>query len=129
MARSSRLSACFETESRNSSRSHPPRSTGRRRTTPWIAGVGPAPIAAASAARCASVGRGGRPGALRSTRPGGPAALNRITQSRTTCGVTPPSRAASLRVAPSWIAADAGKRRDRAASFERRAKARSAGAS
>ena len=57
MARSSRLSVRFEIETRNSSQSHWPRSTGRRRTTPWIGGTGPPSIAAASAARWASVGQ------------------------------------------------------------------------
>jgi hypothetical protein len=45
--------------------------------------------------------RDGWPGALRSIRPSGPAALNRSTQSRTTCSVTPPTSAAAVRLPPS----------------------------
>jgi hypothetical protein len=101
MARSSRLSVCLETETRNSSHSHWHRSTRRQRTTPRMAGVGPLSTAAASAARCASSSRDGWPGALRSLSPPGPSALNRSTQSRTICSVTPPIRAASVRGAPS----------------------------
>src|SRR5918993_2740679 len=101
MARSSRLGVCLATPTRNSSRSHRRRSTRRQRTTPWRAGVGPLPIAAASAARCASLSRDGWPGALRSISPSGPSALNRSTQSRTICSVTPPMFAASARDAPS----------------------------
>ena len=41
------------------------------------------------------------PGAFRLIRPTGPEALNRSTGSRTICNVTPPIRAAALRVAPS----------------------------
>jgi len=41
------------------------------------------------------------PGALQSIGPSGPCALNFSTQSRTTCSVTPPIFAASVRVAPS----------------------------
>jgi hypothetical protein len=66
-----------------------------------MAGVGPLSITAASAARCASFSRDGRPGALRSIRPPGPSALNRSTQSRTICSVTPPILAAAVRDAPS----------------------------
>jgi hypothetical protein len=73
----------------------------RHRTTPWIAGTGPLSITAASAARCTSFSRDGRPGALPSISPSGPRALNRITQSRTICRVTPPIFAASVRDAPS----------------------------
>src|SRR5829696_3795009 len=65
------------------------------------AGVGPLSITAASAARCVSFSRGGCPGALRSASPSGPRALNRSTQSRTICSVTPPILAASVRDAPS----------------------------
>ena len=101
MARSSRLRVCLETDTRNSSHSHWQRSTRRQRTTPWRAGVGPLSIAAASAARCASLSRDGWPGALRSIGPSGPSASNRGTRSRTICGVTPPTFAASVRVAPS----------------------------
>jgi hypothetical protein len=101
MARSSRLSVCFEIDTRNSSQTHWHKSTSRQRTTPWMAGVGPLSITAASAARCGSFSRDGWPGALRSISPSGPSALNRSTQSRTICGVTPPIRAASVRVAPS----------------------------
>jgi hypothetical protein len=101
MARSSRLSVCLETDTRNSSHSHWQRSISRQRTTPWMAGVGPSSTAAASAARCVSLSRDGWPGALRSISPPGPPALNRSTQSRTICNVTPPTLAASVRVAPS----------------------------
>ena len=38
---------------------------------------------------------------LRSISPAGPSALNRTTQSRTICSVTPPIFAASPRVPPS----------------------------
>ena len=54
MARSSRLSVCCDT-AMNSSHSHWHKSTTRQRTTPWIAGVGPSSITAASAVRCTSV--------------------------------------------------------------------------
>jgi|Tabmets4t2r2_1033128.scaffolds.fasta_scaffold63757_1 hypothetical protein len=101
MARSSRLSVCLATVTLNVSNSHWHRSMIRQRTTPWIAGVGPVSMIFASALRCASVSRGGCPGALRSIRPSGPCALNFTTQSRTICTVTPPIFAASLRVAPS----------------------------
>jgi hypothetical protein len=77
MARSSRLRVCLATVTRNSSQTHWHRSTSRQRTTPWMAGVGPLSITAASAARWAPFNRGGWPGALRSTRPSGPSALNR----------------------------------------------------
>src|SRR3954447_2421762 len=66
MARISRLSVCLEMERRNSSQSHWIRSIKRQRTTPWMAGIGPASTRATKAARCASVSRGGAPGALRS---------------------------------------------------------------
>ena len=65
------------------------------------AGIGPASTRATKAARCASVSLEGWPGGLRLTRPAGPWALNFTTQSRTICPVTPPIRAASVRVAPS----------------------------
>jgi len=41
------------------------------------------------------------PGAFRSIKPSAPAALNFTTQSRTICNVTPPVRAASVRLEPS----------------------------
>ena len=84
---------------------------------------------AASAAPRMSLGRGDGPGALRSTKPSGPAASNSSTRSRTIRDVMPPIRAASVRVAPSWIAASASRRRARATSFARRPEARSATAS
>src|SRR3954463_7886945 len=70
MARSSRLSVCLEMERRNSSQSHWIRSIKRQRTTPWMAGIGPASTRATKAARCASVNRGGAPWC-----PAGPKAL------------------------------------------------------
>ena len=73
----------------------------RQRTTPWIAGVGPSSTMWTKAVRCSSLRSAGCPGALRSTRPSGPSALKRRTQSRTIWSVTPPILAASLRVAPS----------------------------
>jgi len=72
MARNSRLSVCLATVTRNSSNSHWQRSMIRQRTTPWIAGIGPLSMMAASAARCAPLSRGAWPGALRSMRPSGP---------------------------------------------------------
>jgi hypothetical protein len=48
-----------------------------------IAGIGPLSIIAAIAARCVSLSREDCPGALRSSRPSGPQALNFITQSHT----------------------------------------------
>ena len=81
MARSSRLSVCLEMERRNSSQSHWIRSIKRQRTTPWMAGIGPASTRATKAARCASVSRGGRPGARPVRRPSGPRALKRSTRS------------------------------------------------
>jgi hypothetical protein len=101
MARSSRLSVCLATLTRNASHSHWHRSTSRQRTTPWAAGTGPLSIMAANAARCASSSFEGWPGALRSRSPSAPWALNFSTQSRTICNVTPPILAASVRVAPS----------------------------
>jgi hypothetical protein len=50
---------------------------------------------------CASFRRGGCPGAFRSISPAGPSVLNRSTQSRTTCRVTQPALAASVRLPPS----------------------------
>ena len=50
---------------------------------PCTAGIGPLAMIATRAARCASLRRGGCPGALRSIRPAGPCALNLTTQSRT----------------------------------------------
>src|SRR3954465_6876533 len=100
MARNSRLSVCLAIVMRNSSQSHWMRSTKRQRTTPWIAGIGPSSTRATRAARCASVSLDGWPGGLRLTRPSGPRALNFITQSRTIWTVTPPIRAASVRLAP-----------------------------
>ena len=47
----------------------------RQRTTPWIAGIRPRSIWAASAWRCPSVNNGVGPGALRSHSPSGPSAL------------------------------------------------------
>src|SRR3954465_14365336 len=79
MARSSRLSVCLEMERRNSSQSHWIRSIKRQRTTPWMAGIGPASTRATKAARCASVSRGGAPGARPVRRPSGPLALKRST--------------------------------------------------
>jgi hypothetical protein len=55
MARSSRDSVCLEIVMRNSSQIHWIRSINRQRTTPWIAGIGPASTRATKAARCASV--------------------------------------------------------------------------
>ena len=101
MARNSRDSVCLEIVMRNSSQSHAIRSTNRQRTTPWMAGMGPCSMMACRAARCASVSFEGWPGGLRLTRPSGPWALNFTTQSRTICTVTPPIRAAAVRVAPS----------------------------
>ena len=86
---------------RNSSQSHAIRSTNRQRTTPWMAGMGPCSMMACRAARCASVSFEGWPGGLRLTKPSGPWALNFTTQSRMICTVTPPIRAAAVRVAPS----------------------------
>src|SRR5580704_13841854 len=71
---------------------HWQRSMIRQRITPCTAGIGPFSTIAASAARCSSLSRDGWPGALRSISPPGPCALNRRTQSRTTCSVTPPAR-------------------------------------
>jgi transposase len=48
MARTSRLSVCIETATRNASHSQWPRSHSRQRTTPWIAGIGPWSICAAT---------------------------------------------------------------------------------
>jgi hypothetical protein len=101
MARSSRDRVCLAIVMRNSSQIHWMRSINRQRTTPWIAGIGPASTRATKAARCASVSLDGWPGGLRLTSPSGPWALNFTTQSRTICTVTPPIRAASVRVAPS----------------------------
>src|SRR3954454_3613086 len=100
MARNSRLKVCLEIEIRNSSQSHWMRSIRRQRTTPWMAGMGPCSTMACRAARCASVSFEGWPGGLRLIKPAGPWALNFTTQSRTICTVTPPSRAAAVRVAP-----------------------------
>jgi len=73
----------------------------RQRTTPWAAGIGPRSIASTNAVRWVAFRSDGCPGAFRSIKPSGPAALNFITQSRMICNVTPPIRAASVRLAPS----------------------------
>src|SRR3954453_23798359 len=70
MGPSPRLRDFLEEERRNSSQSHWIRSIKRQRTTPWMAGIGPASTRATKAARCASVSRGGAPGC-----PAGPEAL------------------------------------------------------
>ncbi len=51
------------------------------------------------------------PGALRDINPSGPSVLNRITQSRTICSVTPAALAASLRLLPSMIKPNANNHR------------------
>ena len=56
--------------------------------------------------------------------PSGPCALNRNTRSRTVCNPTPPVSAASRRVPPAQITANARSLRTSAASPLRRAKAR-----
>ena len=84
-----------------SSHSHWQKSITRQRTTPCTAAIGPLSTIAASAARCASFSRDGCPGAFRSISPAGPCAFNRSTQSRTTCSVTQPALAASVRLVPS----------------------------
>ncbi len=99
--RNSRLNVGLAIRTPNSSHSHRHRSINRQRTTPSVAGTGPASIACTSAARCVSFSRDGFPGALPLISPSGPRALNRSTQSRTTCSVTPPIMAASVRDAPS----------------------------
>ncbi len=55
----------------------------RQRTAPWIAGMGPLSTTSTRAWRCVSFSRERGPGALPSSNPSGPRALNRITQSRT----------------------------------------------
>lgn len=74
---SSRLSVCGETDRRKSSHSHWPRSHSRQPATPWIAGIGPLSIWAASDWRCMSLSSGIGPGALRSIIASGPSALQR----------------------------------------------------
>lgn len=69
VARRSRLRVRLATATLNASYSRWRRSMIRRRTTPWIAGVGPLPIIAARAARHATSSRGDYPGALRSMGP------------------------------------------------------------
>ena len=110
-ARSSRLTVAMLTETRNASQSHCARSISRQRTTPSRQGWGPASTICASAARWSDVSVGRLPGALRSTRPAGPSALKRTTQSRTICSPTPPIRAASVREPPSRTAESASSRR------------------
>jgi hypothetical protein len=83
MARNSRLKVCLATVMRNSSKIHCARSISRQRTTPWTAGIGPLSIILAIVWRWASLSFEGWPGALPSSSPSGPRALNRITQSRT----------------------------------------------
>lgn len=78
-----------------------PEWASRQRTTPWIAGIGPLSTISTSARRWASLSRDRLPGALPSSRPSGPRALNRTTQSRTICKPTPPIRAAAVRLPPS----------------------------
>jgi hypothetical protein len=67
--------------------------------------------------------------ALPSIRPAGPLALNRRTQSRTTCSPTAPIRAAAVRRPPSYISANARRRRLCPASFDALAKPRKPGPS
>jgi hypothetical protein len=74
----------------------------RQRTTPWMAGIGPLSTMRARARRCSSFSFEGLPGALPSISPAGPSALKARTQSRTVCSPTPPIRAASVRVPPSY---------------------------
>ncbi len=77
MARSSRLSVCLATVTRNSSYNDCERSISRQRTTPWTDGIGPLSIIRAMAWRCSSLSFGGWPGDLPSSKPSGPRALNR----------------------------------------------------
>ena len=73
----------------------------QRRRESMLGYFGPLSMIAINAVRCASVSRGSGPGALRSSSPSGPSALNRSTQSRMICNPTSPTRAASLRLPPS----------------------------
>jgi len=82
IARNSRLSVCVLIETRNSSWSHCIRSISRQRTTPCTAGSGPLSMICANSRRRSSVRIAALPGGLPFTRPAGPSALNRRTQSR-----------------------------------------------
>jgi len=62
--------------------------------------MGPGSTMACRARDACRVSLEGWPGGLRLTRPAGPWALTFTTQSRTTCSVTPPIRAGSVRAAP-----------------------------
>lgn len=96
-----RLTVVSSSETENSSDSHCTRSINRQRTTPWIAGIGPASTISLSARRCFLLNLGVGPGALMLISPSGPWLLNRNTQSRMLYSVTPPGSAASLREPPS----------------------------
>ena len=103
----------------NSSCSRMIRSQARQRTTPSTAGIGPSSTRRVRNALCSSVSLPGAPGEDLLTRPSGPCALNRITQSRSVWRSMPPIFAACSRELPSSTAAIASSRRACAAFFTR----------
>ena len=100
MARNSRLIVCLATTTRNSSKIRWQRSTIRQRTTPGTAGIGPlSSIGERDAVR--AVQDDGRPGRLAINQPFRPLGVELHHPIMNDLSVTPPTFAASVRLAPS----------------------------